>query len=174
MRARKPAVAFQLYPAEHLARTADLTAEELGLVTRLTCFEWLRGPLPDEPQRLARLCQVSAADLKRCWSAIERHFPRDAQGKRQCAWLEDYRRELEEWRSRQADGGRLGAERRWHRMGHPCRTQSVRMALLLLLLLRLPLHLQLERRKKVSRGSIGKHRLNFPRRWTTRDEDLPL
>ncbi len=119
MRARKPAVAFQLYPAEHLARTADLTAEELGLVTRLTCFEWLRGPLPDEPQRLARLCQVSAADLKRCWSAIERHFPRDAQGKRQCAWLEDYRRELEEWRSRQADGGRLGAERRWHRIGHP-------------------------------------------------------
>ena len=111
--------AFQLYAAAHLALTADLTAEELGVVTRLLCHEWLQGPLPDDPQRLARLCQLSPADLKRCWPAIERHFPRDAQAQRAAPWLEEYRGELEEWRSRQAEGGRLGAARRWHRMGHP-------------------------------------------------------
>jgi len=44
--------AFQFYPSDFLASTAEMSAEEVGVHIRLLCNQWLRGGLPNDDERL--------------------------------------------------------------------------------------------------------------------------
>jgi uncharacterized protein DUF1376 len=133
LRGSKPPPAFQLYPKDWLELTADLTLAEQGLLMRLLAHQWVRGPLPDDPVALARLCHVALPEFKRLWPGVAPQLPLDGDRRRAATWMEDYRQDLADLRQRQVEGGRRGAERLWQRlhqrevgspMAHPSETDG--------------------------------------------------
>lgn len=64
--------AFQFYAADFLvdARVKLMSLEERGAYVTLLAHAWIEGPLPRELPRLAKLCDVSVADMERIWPAI--------------------------------------------------------------------------------------------------------
>ncbi|MCR6656641.1 MAG: YdaU family protein [Opitutus sp.] len=51
----KQAPAFQLYAQDFLVGTADMSAEEVGGYIRLLCYQWAKGSLPNDPEKLKNL-----------------------------------------------------------------------------------------------------------------------
>lgn len=51
----KSSPAFQFYAADFLVGTAEMTPEEVGAYIRLLCYQWAKGSLPNDPQKLSSL-----------------------------------------------------------------------------------------------------------------------
>lgn len=64
--------AFQFYAADFLvdARVKLMSLEERGAYVTLLAHAWIEGRLPRELPRLAKLCDVSVADMERIWPAV--------------------------------------------------------------------------------------------------------
>lgn len=52
------APAFQFYAQDFLVGTADMTAKEVGGYTRLLCYQWTKGGLPNNMEKLRQLCGI--------------------------------------------------------------------------------------------------------------------
>lgn len=99
--------AFQFYPSDFLASTAEMTAEEVGVHIRLLCHQWIKGGLPNDDTRLASMagqCHGNAIAYAKtrfriCDDGQLRH-PR----------LEAEREKQAEYRAKQAGN----ANKRWH------------------------------------------------------------
>jgi len=91
-----------------------MSPAERGTYVTLMCYCWLEGSLPAAPAKLARLCNVSSAEFDDLWGTLERHFvvKRDRLTHPR---LDGLRKEALTQRQRQSEGGRRGAERRWHK-----------------------------------------------------------
>jgi len=50
---RKPS--FKFYPNDFLNSTAAMSNGEVGGYIRLLCYQWMKGALPDNDEKLARL-----------------------------------------------------------------------------------------------------------------------
>ena len=64
--------AFQFYAADFLvdAVVKLMTLEERGAYVTLLAHAWIEGAVPSDLPKLARLCEVPVADMKRLWPAI--------------------------------------------------------------------------------------------------------
>ncbi len=59
------APAFQFYPKDFLAGTADMSNAEVGAYIRLLCHQWDKGGyLPDDDKKLTRLCGGDGHGIK--------------------------------------------------------------------------------------------------------------
>ena len=67
-----------LYCADYLADTRDLSAEEHGVYCVLLMEGWLRGPLPDDLDRLRRM--ASGAQAQSVRTVLERYWTRTEAG----------------------------------------------------------------------------------------------
>lgn len=91
-----------------------MTLEEQGAYIRLLCHEWLEGSIPSNLSDLAKICGISRTRMSRVWRNVSSKFECGEDGARLCnARLEQYRNELLEKRSRQSQGGKEGAAKRW-------------------------------------------------------------
>ena len=56
---------FKLYPSRFLQDgiVDQMTTEELGCCVRLMCRQWLDGSIPDDLDRLARICRVDGSGM---------------------------------------------------------------------------------------------------------------
>jgi uncharacterized protein YdaU (DUF1376 family) len=53
--------AFRFYAADFITGTDDLSSGEVGVYIRLLCYSWLKGGLPDDDLKLARLSRWEQA-----------------------------------------------------------------------------------------------------------------
>lgn len=63
-----------LFVGDFLASTVTWTGPERGLYLQLLCMEWASGPLPIDPDRLARSLHYSPEEFAALWSTVRPKF----------------------------------------------------------------------------------------------------
>lgn len=105
------APAFQHYAGDWIAQTATLTPAARGILSTLRALAWIHRQLPMDLAGLARLAQVTRAEMNKAWPSISGWFETAPEGG---PWLiepqlELQRAELERHRESQKNK----AEERW-------------------------------------------------------------
>lgn len=97
--------AFQFYAADFLVDAAVklMNLEERGAYVTLLAHAWIEGPLPGALPKLARLCEVSVADMERIWPAIAPRWVMNADGFITNPRLEKERRKQAQYRKTQSE-----------------------------------------------------------------------
>lgn len=104
--------AFQFYPAEFLTgRVATYSMEEIGAYTLLLAYDWSLNGLPNDVEKLAKLCRINARKFRALWATISEQFE-EVDGKLYNPRLAKEREKQELWRAKSAAGGRKSAEMR--------------------------------------------------------------
>jgi uncharacterized protein YdaU (DUF1376 family) len=107
--------AFQFYPNDFLSdpNVIAMSLPERGAYITLICLCW-QNPLPDDVDRLARLCGVQASAFRKLWPALSRCFRPDAEtpGVLIHPRLERERAKQDVYRRRQSDNGKNGGRPR--------------------------------------------------------------
>lgn len=95
-----------------------MTNAEVGIYIRLLCYAWLDEGLPTDHDELATMARESRSTFEKAWKRVGRCFEivddRLVQPR-----LERVRAEQREYRDRQSQAGRAGAEKRWRADGDP-------------------------------------------------------
>ena len=67
---------FKFYPSDFMGsgKVQMMSPAERGIYISLLCHSWQEGPLPDDPDRLARVCGATQAEMEACWPAVRRCF----------------------------------------------------------------------------------------------------
>jgi uncharacterized protein YdaU (DUF1376 family) len=95
---------MQIYVGDELAETSHLSAEEYGSHMRLRLHQWLHGELPQDDERLRRICLVDREHWPNIRDALAPLF--DLQWHH--ARTAELRRKSEEKREKMAENGRKG------------------------------------------------------------------
>jgi uncharacterized protein YdaU (DUF1376 family) len=68
--------AFQFYPADFLADSAVvmMSMEERGVYITLLCHQWIERGIPDDLDRLSRICHMPREDFERIWRIVGEKF----------------------------------------------------------------------------------------------------
>jgi uncharacterized protein YdaU (DUF1376 family) len=105
------APAFQLYAADFYMDTVGWSCEEVGLYFRLLMAEWVNGPLPNDPVRLAKICQISLRRFEYNFKNVSSKFIPNVEG-----YLENTRLELtREKQHKYSESRARVANTRWHK-----------------------------------------------------------
>lgn len=102
--------AFQFYPDDFIAGTADMTNEEVGAYIRLLCHQWSKGGIPNDPERISRMAGAMPVPSLGYVTSKFRLCP---DGCLRNDRLEAERVKQEEFRRIQSEKGKSGAEKRW-------------------------------------------------------------
>lgn len=100
--------AFQLYAADFTMDTDSWTNEEIGVYFRLLMSEWVNGPLPNDPQRLASIARCSAQKFRANWKKVNKKFIQNSETSLINLRLEKTREKQEEFRNKLIESGRRG------------------------------------------------------------------
>lgn len=125
------APAFLLYSNDFYMDTLTWDVEEVGAYLRLLLFEWINGPLPDDPKQLSAICGLERGkNWKRKWDRVSQnllkkfskvthemlkkfsHFTLDDIGKLSNIRLEEERQKQIKHRELQSQKGKASAEKR--------------------------------------------------------------
>ena len=84
--------AFQFYADDFIGGTCDLSAADVGAYIRLLCYQWSRGAIPSEPEKLERVAggKVSADVLAKFPGGKNARMEQERE--KQAAFREDQRR----------------------------------------------------------------------------------
>lgn len=96
--------AFQFYADDFIGGTCDLSAADVGAYIRLLCYQWSRGAIPSEPDKLERVAGGKVSD------DVLAKFPG---GKNER--MERERQKQDEYRALQSAKGRASAQARFNR-----------------------------------------------------------
>lgn len=75
---------FKMWPSRFLQDSVvdQMTTEELGCCVRLMCRQWLDGSIPDDLDRLSRICRVDRSSMGQAWVTLCQFFPPLQEGQR--------------------------------------------------------------------------------------------
>jgi uncharacterized protein YdaU (DUF1376 family) len=122
MSAGKPP-AFMFYTGDFIRdqNVQVMDVAEVGAYIRLLCSAWDNGYIPADVKKIAMIACVEPGRMRKLWPAIEVCWqPMDGdETKLVQKRLERTRKDQKAYRERQAEIGRLGAERRWKSNGKP-------------------------------------------------------
>ena len=92
--------AFQFYPGDFLRdqKVMLMSLEELGAYIKLLCSNWLEGSIPDDINKLARLCSITPGEMEQIWTSLKPCFK--PKGKRYPGMLINSRLETERKKQR--------------------------------------------------------------------------
>jgi len=107
------APAFQLYAADFYMDTVGWSCEEIGLYFRLLMAEWVNGPLPDDPVRLSKTCQISLKKFQVNFILLAPKFVKKEGGFLINERLEKTRQEQMQFSELQREKGAKSAKKRW-------------------------------------------------------------
>jgi uncharacterized protein YdaU (DUF1376 family)/predicted RNA-binding Zn-ribbon protein involved in translation (DUF1610 family) len=109
------APAFQFYAGDFLSdlKVASMNMEERGIYITLLAYSWLENGLPDNPEKLARLCG-NPDGWESSWLTVSECFFLADDGKLYNSKMEEIRTELDSYKDKMRKAGRLGAEVRWN------------------------------------------------------------
>ena len=95
---------FPLYPADFLADTTHLSAEEVGIYFRFLCHQWQHGSLPSNSQQLARISGEKESGFK---SVLDEFFA-EKRGKLVNSRMDRERKKAKEISDKRKELGRKG------------------------------------------------------------------
>jgi len=97
---------------DFLAATAAWEGEEQSLYMLLLAYQWANGPLPNEPERIARMCRYDKRRFSKLWKTVSRKFVLTESG-----WtnprLEEHREKAHKITEKRKDAGVNGAAAKW-------------------------------------------------------------
>jgi len=100
--------AFQFYPDDFIGGTCDLSAKEVGAYIRLLCFQWSKGKIPSDRNKLSRIAGTNVTP------EVLAKFE-DGMNQR----LEFERIKQSEHRDAKKKAGENGAKKRWNNHSTP-------------------------------------------------------
>jgi len=87
---------------------------EVGCYIKLLCFCWDRGSIPNNIDKIAKLCNEPKEEMAQLWTAISPCFKNgNAKGRLINLRLDKERKKQLEFREERAASGKKGAEIRW-------------------------------------------------------------
>lgn len=108
---------YPRYPKDYLTdeNVAVMSLEEEGAYGRLMDHCWIEGSIPDDLDRLARLCRTTPEHMERLWPALRPCFDPAAEGRLDHPRLAIERRKAARKSRKLSNAGSRGAENRWGR-----------------------------------------------------------
>lgn len=94
----------------------EMSLLEIGAYAKLLAWSWDNGPVPAEDRRRAAILGVSERSLRSIWAGISDKWAETAGGYVN-ERLERQRTLLEQFKERQSERGRAGADGRWRKHG---------------------------------------------------------
>jgi len=121
--------AFQFYPAEFLAdeNVMMMNNRELGCYIRLMCYCWREGSIPNDIQKMAKLCLEDSSTYGTLWPAIEPCFKKSENDPTRLVnkRLEQERIKQLNYKKVRSEAGQRGANLRWKvNIAKPCDSDS--------------------------------------------------
>ncbi len=106
--------AFQFYPGDYLSdrNVVAMTMEERGVHLTLLCSQWIDGPLPADPAKLARLVHLTPEAFARVWPAVSPCFDVLGEGTIANGRMERERAFQAEGRERRIEASKIATEAR--------------------------------------------------------------
>lgn len=105
------APAFQLYASDFIMMMAGRTNEEVGIVIRLLCFQWVNDGLPVDMDALE---QMVGPRIRELWGRIDKFFVREGDLIFNPE-IEKYRQHIKRLSKKRKASGKRGAKVRWNR-----------------------------------------------------------
>jgi uncharacterized protein YdaU (DUF1376 family) len=106
--------AFQFYPDDFVGGSVGMmTPEEVGVYVLLLCLDWNQNGFIADPDRLARWCRITPKRFAAVWPVVGACF-KERDGRFYSPRLEKERGKQAAWRQKSSEGGKLGADKRWH------------------------------------------------------------
>lgn len=103
--------AFQFYASDFLVDTAEMSNQEVGAYIRLLAYQWVNDGITSVEHKLNRILGKELDDV---WAGVEHKFELCDDNMYRNPRLERSRVELEEYKKRCSDAGKIGAAKRWH------------------------------------------------------------
>lgn len=100
----KTSPAFQFYPADFIAGTAHMSAQEVGGYIRLLCHQWQQGSIPSDEVQVSRIAGIRNTKL----SLLLTKFVKGTDGNLRNPRMESIRQKIEVYREKQAEHGKTG------------------------------------------------------------------
>lgn len=111
------APAFQFYPADFLAdeHVALMSNQEIGCYIKLLCYCWREGSIPNDTDKLAKLCGENGGVMAQLWLAISSCFSQlpDDHTRLTNPRLSEERIKQENHKLERSESGKKGAISRW-------------------------------------------------------------
>lgn len=104
------APAMPLYCSDFKMDTDELTLEEVGAHIRLLVSQWVNRSLPNNMEKLARICGTNVPDFIRIWDELSMKYEVKDGGRLQNRRLEKVREERLKYIKQQTISGRNGGE----------------------------------------------------------------
>jgi len=108
--------AFQFYPSDFLSdeNVALMNNTEVGCYIKLLCYCWKQGSIPNDVNKIARLCNETEESMAQLWIAISCCFKDGVnEGRLTHQRLEKERQKQLKFSKERSESGRKGAEIRW-------------------------------------------------------------
>jgi uncharacterized phage protein (TIGR02220 family) len=106
--------AFQFYPADFLAdeNVIMMSNQEVGCYIKLLCFCWREGSIPNDLNKIARLCGEDSSAMAQLWQAVKPCF-KETGDRLINPRLDKERVKQGEFRKNRQKAGKMGAAKRW-------------------------------------------------------------
>lgn len=103
---------FQFYANDFTTGTQDWSIEEVGIYIRLLCYQWDKGFIPIEEERLSRICGCNIEVFKKAWVYVGLKFVHINNNTLQNDRLEQIRQQQIDFREKQRINGKKGGRPR--------------------------------------------------------------
>ena len=110
------APAFQFYPSDFLSdeNVMLMSNQEVGCYIKLICFNWKQGSIPDDINKIARLCGEDTSVMAELWHSLKRCFiSNGTNGRLINPRVEKERLKQKKYRKERSESGKKGAVKRW-------------------------------------------------------------
>jgi len=101
-----------LFFGDLLAATPTWSGEERSLYVVLLAYQWTAGPLPNDPKRIAKMCQYDTKNFLELWQVVGTKFRATDAGLINVR-LEQHREKAKAVSKKRATAGQEGAAKRW-------------------------------------------------------------
>ena len=107
--------AFQFYASDFLSdeNVVLMSNQEVGCYIKLLCFNWKQGSIPNDIDKLSRLCGESKEIMDAIWENIKSCFKENSSGRLVNPRIERERVKQKRFSENRKKAGKLGAEKRW-------------------------------------------------------------
>lgn len=107
--------AFQFYPSDFISdeNVQLMSLDEIGAYIILICFAWKEGSIPDDVEKISRLCKVSCERMDKLWLAIKPCFKIDKKNSKRLIHprLEEERKKQKDFSKKRSKASKI----RWEK-----------------------------------------------------------
>jgi uncharacterized protein YdaU (DUF1376 family) len=109
------APAFQFYASDFISdeNVVLMNNQEVGCYIKLLCFCWKQGSIPNDIDKIGKLCGENSSVMAQLWESIKPCFKENGHGRLVNPRLEKEREKQKAFRKERSESGKKGAAKRW-------------------------------------------------------------